>query len=78
MAGMSPLTNTAVDSARLIAKLPDGRIEPLVWLYHFDPKYRHSFTFRSRSICLRAPLSNRQRRCDLRSRRPAKSSRPAS
>jgi len=46
VAGVNPLADTAVDSARLTAKLPDGRIEPLVWLYHFDPKYRHSFTFR--------------------------------
>ena len=46
VAGVSPLADTPIDSARLIAKLPNGRIEPLVWLYHFDPKYRHSFTFR--------------------------------
>ena len=46
VAGVNPLTDTVVDSARVIAKLPDGRIEPLVWLYHFDPKYRHNFLFR--------------------------------
>lgn len=46
VAGVSPLADTPIDSTRLIAKLPDGRIEPLVWFYHFDPKYRHSFTFR--------------------------------
>lgn len=45
-AGVTPLSDTLIDSARLTAKLPDGRIEPLVWLYHLDPKYRHSFTFR--------------------------------
>jgi hypothetical protein len=46
VAAVSPITDVVIDSARLIAKLPDGRIEPLVWLYRFDPKYSHSFTFR--------------------------------
>ncbi len=46
VAGIRPLSETVVHSAQLIAKLPDGRIEPLIWLYEFDPKYAHSFTFR--------------------------------
>lgn len=44
--GIRPVTETPVESARLIARLPDGRIEPLVWLYHFDPKLPRTFTFR--------------------------------
>jgi hypothetical protein len=35
-----------VDNARITARLPDGRIEPLVWLYRFDPKTQITFHFR--------------------------------
>ena len=35
-----------VGSARITARLPDGRIEPLVWLYRFDPKWNRVFRFR--------------------------------
>ncbi len=44
--GIRPLTETMIDSARIVAFLPDGRIEPLIWLYHFDPKWSHAFHFR--------------------------------
>jgi hypothetical protein len=44
--GIRPLQNTAVDSARIIALLPDGGIAPLIWLYNFDPKWKQSFHFR--------------------------------
>lgn len=45
-AGVRPLADKPVESARIVAKFPDGRIEPLVWLYHFDPKWGRAFTFR--------------------------------
>ena len=45
-AGVRPLADQLVQSARIVAKLPDGRIEPLVWMYHFDPRSGHAFTFR--------------------------------
>jgi len=32
--------------ARIVANLPDGRVEPLLWLYRFDPKWRRTFVFR--------------------------------
>jgi hypothetical protein len=35
-----------VTSARVIAHLPDGKIEPLVWLYNYDPKWNRTFLFR--------------------------------
>ncbi len=44
--GLRPLADATVDSSRVIARLPDGAVEPLVWLYHFDPKYGRTFTFR--------------------------------
>jgi hypothetical protein len=51
VAGIRPLSDSIVESAQLVAKLPDGRIEPLLWLSHFDPKSldlrtHGSFTFR--------------------------------
>ncbi len=47
LAGIRPLTDTLVPSTRITAVLPDGRQQPLVWLYKYDPHYAHSFTFRT-------------------------------
>jgi hypothetical protein len=33
-------------SMQIVAQLPDGSIEPLVWLYEYRPQYRHPFLFR--------------------------------
>lgn len=44
--GVRPLAQQTVDSSRVTARFPDGAVEPLVWLYHFDPKYSRTFTFR--------------------------------
>ena len=44
--GLRPLAYTPVDSARITATLPDGRVLPLVWLYHYDPQFRRIFQFR--------------------------------
>ncbi len=44
--GIRPLPQGTVDSSRVTARLPDGAVEPLVWLYRFDPKYGRAFTFR--------------------------------
>ncbi len=46
VAGIRPLASAPVESARVVARLPDGRIEPLIWLYRFDPKFKRTFTFR--------------------------------
>ena len=46
IAGIRPLEFQTVSSAKVIAKLPDGRIKPLVWLYGYDPKNGHTFHFR--------------------------------
>ena len=37
IAGIRPLGEAKVDSIRIVAKYPDGRIEPLLLLYRFDP-----------------------------------------
>jgi hypothetical protein len=46
VAGVRPIAEKTVDNARITARLPDGRIEPLVWLYRFDPKTQIIFHFR--------------------------------
>ncbi|MDQ2773696.1 MAG: cytochrome c [Acidobacteriota bacterium] len=44
--GIRPVESQIISSVKIIAKLPDGRIEPLVWLYRYDPKNSHAFHFR--------------------------------
>jgi hypothetical protein len=41
--GIEPLAKTVVPSAKIIARLPDGRTQPLVWLFQYDPKEKHAF-----------------------------------
>jgi len=45
LAGIRPLAQSEVASARIIACYPDGRMEPLLWLYRYNPKFEHAFTF---------------------------------
>jgi mono/diheme cytochrome c family protein len=40
-------------SLQIVAALPDGRIEPLVWLYEYRSSFKHAFLFR-RPIALPA------------------------
>jgi hypothetical protein len=42
--GIRPLADA--ESARIVARLPDGRVQPLVWLYRFDAKWNRTFFFR--------------------------------
>jgi mono/diheme cytochrome c family protein len=44
--GIRPLADTEIGSARLIARLPNGHVEPLVWLYHFPAAAQRTFFFR--------------------------------
>jgi hypothetical protein len=46
VAGIRPLADSVVESARITARLPNGSIQPLVWLYHYDPKWNRDFFFR--------------------------------
>ena len=46
-AGIRPLSNTSVKSTKVLAKLPDGRVIPVLWLFQFDPKWARTFTFRT-------------------------------
>ena len=44
--GIRPAPEHPVESARIVANLPDGSVEPLLWLYRFDPKWQRTFVFR--------------------------------
>jgi mono/diheme cytochrome c family protein len=62
VSGIRPLANHVVSSARVTALFPDGRIEPLVWLYRYDPRNSHSFVFREqldlpKGTVIRSPAS---------------------
>jgi len=46
VAGIRPRCETELDSSRITAHLPDGRIEPLVWLYRYNPRWDQVFQFR--------------------------------
>jgi hypothetical protein len=48
MAGIRPQPESLVASARITARLPGGRIEPLLWLYRYDPSWNRVFRFRKR------------------------------
>ena len=43
MADIRPQPERFVASARITARLPDGRIEPLLWLYRYDPSWDRVF-----------------------------------
>ena len=44
--GLLPQQVAANQSIRMIAALPDGSVEPLIWLHQYDPRYTHPFLFR--------------------------------
>ena len=52
LAGVFPKTVALKASFQMTAELPDGRIEPLLWLQPFQPAYSHAFWFR---VPLRLP-----------------------
>jgi hypothetical protein len=46
LGAIKPTPLEKVESARIIALLPDGRTEPLLWLYQYDPAWKTTFRFR--------------------------------
>jgi hypothetical protein len=50
IAAVRPMSDDPVESARITAALPDGRVLPLVWLFHYDPKWKRTFQFRSEIV----------------------------
>jgi hypothetical protein len=45
--GVMPESVPQRQSVQIVAALPDGRIEPLVWLYEYRTAYRHPFLLRN-------------------------------
>jgi len=46
LGGLVPEKIPVGASMRILAKLPDGSIEPLVWLYEYKSQYKHAFLLR--------------------------------
>jgi len=46
LVGLLPRPDGAEVSGRIVAVLPDGQIEPLVWLYEYAAEFDHPFLFR--------------------------------
>jgi hypothetical protein len=44
--GLMPGRIPPRQSIRIVASLPNGSVEPLVWLHEYDERYRHPFLFR--------------------------------
>jgi|SRR5271165_3421092 len=42
---IKPVPSERVVSARIVARLPDGRVRPLLWLYQYDPAWKTTFRF---------------------------------
>jgi len=40
------LPERATDGTQVVATLPDGRVEPLLWLYGYSERFRHPFLLR--------------------------------
>ncbi|MGA7415238.1 MAG: cytochrome c [Bryobacteraceae bacterium] len=47
VSAITPAPMEKVNSARIVARLPDGRIQPLLWLYQYDPTWKTVFRFRT-------------------------------
>ena len=50
VAGIRPITEKTIESAKITARFPSGQVLPLLWLYRFDPRFHErqsrTFTFR--------------------------------
>jgi hypothetical protein len=46
VSGIRPIATSTIVSARITASLPDGRVEPLLWLSQYDPALNIVFRFR--------------------------------
>lgn len=44
--GIRPASLTEGSSIKVIALQPDGAIQPLIWLYHYQPRFDRSYYFR--------------------------------
>lgn len=47
LAGIQPRAVAEGSSLMVTAERPDGSVEPLLWLYHFQPKFAHPYWYGS-------------------------------
>jgi hypothetical protein len=47
LSAIKPIPSEKVKSARIVARLPNGGTEPLLWLYQYDPAWKTAFRFRN-------------------------------
>jgi hypothetical protein len=45
--GLLPQNASGHASMKVLAQLPDGSVQPLLWLQSYDPRYRHLFLLRN-------------------------------
>jgi hypothetical protein len=45
--GLLPERVETGQSLRIVARTPDGRVQPLVWLHEYKSEFRHPFLFRT-------------------------------
>src|SRR5262245_48168686 len=45
--GLLPQKIDTTDAVQIIAELPDGSVEPLLWLYEYNPQHKHMFLLRT-------------------------------
>ena len=50
LGGLLPLSVPEKASIKIVAELPDGSMEPLLWLENYKPEFGHPFLFRNRLI----------------------------
>lgn len=50
LAAVRPLGDSIIQSQRITAVLPDGQVEPILWLYQYDPKWNITFRMRRPSL----------------------------
>jgi hypothetical protein len=53
LVGISPRTLGEGESVQVIAERPDGTIDPLIWIYHYNPKFARIY-FLSKPLSLPA------------------------
>ena len=56
--GLMPEQRSPGRSMRIVAVLPGGSVEPLVWLHGYDSRFAHPFLFRQPLRCRPAPSSS--------------------
>jgi len=45
-AAIEPKTLIEGSSIRVVAERPDGTVEPLIWIYQYNPKFTQTYYFR--------------------------------